>query len=106
MKNYLDLKCYSGCITEPVTEAKADVLTKCKATLALSVSKKLYVHITNCASANDIWKTLKNRFEEKGLSRKIGLLRGLLCLRYSGDMQAYTDHGICGETYWNRFRNV
>jgi hypothetical protein len=45
MSNYLDLKGYSGCITEPVTEAKEEILTKCKATLSLSIDKKLYAYI-------------------------------------------------------------
>jgi hypothetical protein len=89
--NYLDLKGFSDCITEPVTEVKPDVLTKCKATLSLSVSRKLYVHINNYTTAKAIWDALKNKFEEKGLSRKIGLPRGLLSLRLEDNMQIYTD---------------
>jgi transposase InsO family protein len=91
IQNYLDLKGLSGCISDPATEIKDELLLKAKATLSLSVSKNLYVLISKCTSATDIWKTLRKRFEEKGLSRKIGLLRNLLGLRYSGDMGAYTN---------------
>jgi hypothetical protein len=71
MKNYLDLKGLSGCISDPVTEVKQELLLKSKATLSLGVNKNLYVLINKCNTASDVWKTLKNRFEEKGHVEKL-----------------------------------
>jgi hypothetical protein len=59
MSNYLDLKGYSGCIIESVTETQK--------------------------------VALKNSYEEKGLPKRIGLLRSLLTLRLKDSMQIYTD---------------
>jgi hypothetical protein len=33
-----------------------------------------------------VWEALQNRFEEKGLSRKIGLLQSHISTRYEGKM--------------------
>lgn len=93
IKNVLTYKQLGQCINDPVTETDAQKLGNCKAILALSVEPSLYVHIQKCNSALEIWKTLKNLFEDKGLSRKIGLLRNMISSKLEDceSMQAYVD---------------
>lgn len=96
MKNVLALKSYEKCIV-PVLGAAAETnatkLSECKALLSLSVEKHIYVHIQNSASALEIWTTLEGLYDDKGLSRKIGLLRNLISTRLdeSDNMQQYVD---------------
>lgn len=93
MKNYLQFKGLSDCIKDPPTEDNDNKLSNCKALLALSVEPCLYNHISNCNSAVQIWQTLQNLFEEKGLTRKIGILRNLITSRLEDcdSMQSYID---------------
>ncbi|XP_036340351.1 uncharacterized protein LOC118749659 [Rhagoletis pomonella] len=93
IKNILAFKGLHKCITDPVTETNAEKLTNCKALLALSVAPSLYVHISRCETALEIWQKLKNLYEDKGLTRKIGLLRGLISCRLEDceNMQSYID---------------
>ena len=81
------------CISDPVTETKEEKLINCKAILSLSVDSSLYVHISNCENEAEIWNTLQRLFEDKGLSRKIGLLRNLISVRLEtcDNMQDYID---------------
>lgn len=69
-------------------------LKKSKNILSLSVETSIYVHIQNAVSALDIWQTLQRLYEDKGLSRKIGLLRSLISIRLeeSANMQEYVDN--------------
>lgn len=92
-KNVLAYKGLENCISDPVTETKEDKLRNCKALLCLSVDSSIYAHIIDCATAEEIWKKLKNLYEDKGLSRKIGLLRNLISTRLEdcSNMQEYTD---------------
>lgn len=93
IQNVLQLKGFEKCITDPVTETNADKLRGCKATLSLSVDTPLFVHITKCETALEIWNTLKNLFDDKGLSRKVTLLRNLISTRLEDcdGMQPYVD---------------
>lgn len=94
IKNVLEYKGLIKCIADPVTETKEDKLTNCKAILALSVESHIYVHIQKCLSASEIWKTLKNLYEDRGLSRKISLLRSLISTKLCDceNMQSYIDN--------------
>lgn len=71
----------AGCIADPVTVTAPEKLSCCKALLCLSVEPSVYVHIQKCGSALEIWKKLKELYEDKGLTRKIGILRGLISTR-------------------------
>ncbi|KAJ6649005.1 hypothetical protein Bhyg_04237, partial [Pseudolycoriella hygida] len=64
-----------------VIEKDESKLGACKAALCLSIDKGIYVHVQNCVSAIDIWNKLKSMFEDKGLSRRIVLLKGLTNVR-------------------------
>lgn len=56
-------------------------LAKAKALISLSVEIHIYAHIQPVTSALEIWNTLKNLYEDRGLSRRITLLRELISIR-------------------------
>lgn len=99
-RNYLIYKGYEKCLKTVVekdvavtVEKYADKLNSCKAVLCLCVDKSLYVHIKSCGTALDIWQKFQSMFEDKVLSRKIGLLKTLINVRLedSDCMQSYVD---------------
>lgn len=97
IRNILTLKGYEKYIeNEAVTSDAAAVKESgaCKAILCLSVDKHIYVHIQGQNTPKKIWTALKDLFEDKGLSRKIGLLRNLISTRLetSESMQSYIDN--------------
>lgn len=93
--NFLEYKGLGACLTsDTITDTLTDAkLKEAKAILSLSVEKGIVVHIRSCTSAKNIWSQLKKRYEDKGLSRKIGLLRKLISVRFEDkdDMQSYVD---------------
>lgn len=93
VKNFLDYKGLGATIADPVTEKDAGKLTSGKSILSLSVDTSLFVHITKCDSALAIWKVLKSLYEDKGLTRRVGLLKTLINTRLEDcdNMQAYVD---------------
>lgn len=78
-------KCIDGSETDTVMLAKA------KAKLILTLDTSIYVHIRDKPSCKDVWDTLKKMYEDSGFTRKIGLLRTLISLRYENcvSMEAY-----------------
>lgn len=93
VKNALEYRNLEKCITEPVTETDTDKLQKCKSILCLCVETKLYVHIMDATSASQVWKKFKELYEDKGMTRKIGLLRNLIGTKLSDcdNMQGYVN---------------
>lgn len=75
MENYLLLHGLAACIDELVPETKAEKIQEAKARMVLAIDQSIYVHIRNEKTALEIWTKLKVMFEDKGLTRKIGLLR-------------------------------
>lgn len=69
-------------------------LTQAGALLKLSVEPHIYAHIQTCTSALDIWKRLKTMYEDRGLLRKVTLLRELISIRLEDcdGMQSYVDY--------------
>lgn len=96
VKNLLSYKGWDKCITDPVTDTDEANLKNCKATLALSVETSIYVHIQNCSTALEIWTALQKLYEDRGLTRKISLLRNLIStkLEECDNMQEYVDRII------------
>lgn len=95
-KNLLVYRGLSNCI-EDVKETDAAKLSSAKALLSLSVDKSIYVHIQKCTTANEIWQALKKLYDDKGLSRKVGLLKNLISTRLEDcqGMQCYVDKLLC-----------
>lgn len=79
IRNLLELNDYADCIKAD-NDAEVDVnkLRKAKARIELSVCPSVYVHIENSKSAAETWKKLKDLYQDRGLSRRIGLLRKLV----------------------------
>lgn len=98
MMNLLEMNEWEGTIIQAVANRESDAtkLRKAKAKLVLSVDSSIYMHIQNCNTAADIWKTLKDLFEDRGLARKIGLLRKLITTRLesSDSMSEYVNQII------------
>lgn len=99
IKTYLEFKSLGKCLPSygtdgrqtAASETDASKLTNCKAILTLTVDTTLFVHIRSCNTASEIWNKFKNLYEDKGLTRKIGLLRNLIgCkLENYNSMQEY-----------------
>lgn len=106
IQKYLTFKGYGNTIkritiaatsTTPATtscaESDSDKCEKANAILALGVDESIYVHINKCTTALQTWECLQKLYEEKGLTRKIALLRGLIQTRLDecDGMQSYID---------------
>lgn len=96
MENVLIYKDFEKCIIADETKREKDVgkLKNAKALLSLNIDSSLYIHIQTCKTAYEIWKKLKDLFDDKGLSRKINLLRSLTQSRLESFacMQDYLNH--------------
>ncbi|KAK9692611.1 hypothetical protein QE152_g35041 [Popillia japonica] len=66
----------SRCVTGE--ESDQTKLTQAKSKLILLVDKINHHHILQSEDAKTIWNTLKEAFDDNGLTRRIGLLRSLL----------------------------
>lgn len=97
IQNMLELSDLEKCLelsdAGVALETDTKKLKKSKNLLALSVDSSIFVHIQNAATAAEIWATFKRLYEDKGLSRKIGLLRSLISARLEecNGMQEYVD---------------
>lgn len=91
--NYLEMNDLEKCIVDEGTETDTKKLKKAKNILSLAVETQIFVHIQNSTTALEIWNTLKRLYEDKGLSRKIGLLRTLISIRLDecDGMQEYVN---------------
>lgn len=78
VQNVIEHKGLLKCIKDPVEEKNAEKLSQCKTLLALSVEKRIFVHIRQCQSALEIWQTLKKLFEDDGMTRSTTLLQTLI----------------------------
>ena len=76
-----------------VKEKDAGKLKKAKNLIILNVDTTLYSHISKYDNAYDIWSALERLYDDRGLGRKIGLLRSLLSIRLESmeSMQHYVD---------------
>lgn len=54
---------------------------KAKAKLVMTIDPSLYVHIKNENTVKDLWKKLRQLFDDTGFTRKISLLRTLISIR-------------------------
>lgn len=95
IQNVLEMQDLEKCILEDTDKKEKDAnkLKKAKNILSLSIDQTIFVHIQNCKTPLEIWNTLQRMYEDKGLSRKIGLLRNLISIRLDdcNNMQEYVD---------------
>lgn len=77
VKTYLEHEDLWQCVTaEERVDPKLD--TKAKSKIILLVHPINYVHIQEAKSAKEVWNNLSRAFDDKGLTRKVGLLRDLI----------------------------
>lgn len=105
MENYLAMKELSKCISEPVAETKPEILAKAKGAISLSVDVSIQTHIIDLKTAKEIWDHLKKRYEDKGLSRRITLLKQMtqLSLESCNGMQDYINQM---SDSWNKLKGI
>lgn len=84
-------KCITG------AEEDEDKMVKARSKLVLLIKPQNYVHITTCSSALEIWKKLKDTFEDSGLCRKVTLVRQLTSTKLdnSKSMEHYVNTVVC-----------
>lgn len=62
---------------------------KALAKICLSVHSSAYPHVRNATGPKTAWKNLKKAFEDRGLSRRLSLLRSLFATKLEGNMDTY-----------------
>lgn len=94
IENIFVLEGLSGCLSG--AEKDAANIAKGKAKLILTIDPKLYMHVKDCGSAKSAWDTLKKLYEDKGVTRKIGLLRSLISMRQENydSMELYVNQVV------------
>lgn len=96
MENVLIYNGYEKAIIadETAREKDANKSKNAKAMICLNVESSLYIHIQNCTTAYETWAKLKDLFDDKGVTRKIGLLRSLTQSKLDehASMQDYINH--------------
>jgi len=79
MQQYLEHEDLWGCVMGDTTAVQnSRNMAKAKAKIVLSVDKVNYTHIRDATTPKEVWDKLKKTFEDKGLTRKVGLLRTLI----------------------------
>lgn len=101
MENLVKYKGYGKCLElktddkgqRVFAETSVEKLIACQALLSLSVEKNIQTHIKTCVTPLAVWNALKGLYVDKGLSRKIGILRQMISTRLedTDGMQAYID---------------
>lgn len=77
VRTYLEHEDLWHCVTaEKEVDIKLD--TKAKSKIILLVHPINYVHIQDAKSAKEVWNNLSRAFDDKGLTRRVGLLRDLI----------------------------
>lgn len=98
MQNFVEMKKLSDCLVpkddehpDIPKEENTDKLSSAKSMIALSVEPDLYVHIRSCVSALAMWRVFQKLYEDRGLLRKIGLLKTLMSIKLENcdNMQTY-----------------
>lgn len=96
-ENFLVLEGMQHCI-KPVagTDIKPEDDIKTKAKLIMTIDSKLYVHIKNVSTSEELWNKLKSLFDDSGFTRRISLLRVLTSIRLenSDSMTTYVTQMI------------
>lgn len=59
------------------------------AKICLSVGTSALAHVRNATTPYQAWTNLQKAYEDKGLSRRLGLLRSLFAMKLSDSMQSY-----------------
>lgn len=82
-ENFLVLEGMADCIKSETLPAEIGAAgdAKTRAKLILTIDPSLYVHIKSVQTTHELWKKLKNLFDDSGFTRRISLLRSLISIR-------------------------
>lgn len=91
MKMYLMHEDMYDCVSSADACKDAKKQQKAFAKICLSVSAEVLPHVRNASSAFEAWNNLQKAYEDRGLSRRLGLLRSLfgLKLKETDSMEKY-----------------
>lgn len=79
VQTYLEHEELWSCVTASATDKVDSKLdTKAKSKIILLVHPINYVHIQEAKTAKEVWDNLAKAFDDKGLTRRVGLLRDLI----------------------------
>lgn len=80
VRTYLEHEDLWECVQPPSEDDKIDLKkdVKAKAKLILLIEPQNYVHVQDCKTAREVWYNLQRAFDDKGLTRKVGLLKDLV----------------------------
>lgn len=82
MKAYLEHENLWSCVegTDPEADEvkKSSRDTKAKSKLIMMVGASNFVHIRSANTAKEVWDKLQQAFQDKGLTRKVGLMRKMI----------------------------
>lgn len=81
VENLLILEGADMYLKQEVTEATMGADAKARAKLILTIDPSLFVHIKETKTTKELFKKLKNLFDDSGFSRRITLLRHLISIR-------------------------
>lgn len=72
-------QCIAARESDPAAALETDgnKLKQAKTRIMLSIDPQLYVHVQNCSTAFEVWKILNDMYNNKGLFRRISLLKEL-----------------------------
>lgn len=81
MKSYLEHEDLWTCIEPGGTKDKpldAAKDVKARTKIILLIDSQNYIHVQDCLTAKEVWNNLQKAFDDKGLARKVGLLKDLV----------------------------
>ena len=104
MVNLLEMQELIDCL-EDGKEKDHKKVTKAKNYIILHMDASLYDHVAKYDKPYEVWEALERLYDDKGLSRKIGLLRSLISVRLEScsGMQEYVDSIIATA---NKLKNI
>lgn len=76
IENYMEFSELSGCLDG--TESDPKKVSKAKTQLIMAIDPVNYIHVQKVKTAKEAWDNLKSAFEDKGLARRIGLIRNMV----------------------------
>ena len=76
MQAFLECEELWGCV-QGIAQYTENAKNMAKARIILSVDKRNYSHVRNALTPKEAWENLQEAFEDRGLTRKVGLLRAL-----------------------------
>lgn len=78
------------------TEQAEDKKAKAKAKIILRIDETLYVYVASANTAREAWENLQEAFEDRGLTRKVGLLRTITTTKLDNcdSMEGYVNEII------------